>query len=170
MKKFLLIVFLFSHNLTKADKHLDNAQDKADPEKAEFIQLVKERGSIFDSYSASLEKKSGFFGNRTKNDIRESQDLLMEVVHMDNKIMSMLNRRLGFRNFEKQSMADDFMAMQQKVINLNVVNDTLTKKLADCEEHTKIYKTKLNRQSIYLFLLIILLIGGAFYFYRQIRR
>src|SRR5436190_17274910 len=162
MKIFLVIVFLFSLNLTKAEKPFDNAhgkpfdnaQGKPDPEKVEFIELVKERGKIFDSYSASLEKKSGFFGNRTKNDIRESQDLLMEVVRMDNKIMNMLNRRLGFRNFEKKSMADDFIAMQQKVINLNIVNDTLSKKLTESEEQTKIYRAKLNRQSVYLFLMI----------------
>jgi hypothetical protein len=162
MRKFLLIVFLFSLNLTKAEN--------IDPEKAEFIELVKERGKIFDTYSASLEKKSGFFGNRTKNDIRESQDLLMEVVRQDNKIMNMLNRRLGFRNFEKKSMADDFVAMQQKLINLNVVNDTLSKKLTESEEQTKIYRAKLNRQSVYLFLMIALFFVGVFFGWRYFRR
>ena len=119
--------------------------------------LVKERTEMFNGYTASLAKKSGIFGNRTKNDIRESQDKLMEIVQMDNKIMNMLNRRLGFRNFEKQSMSDDILTVQQKLINLNIVNDTLTQKLSAYEAENKKCRNSMNRHRLYFFLLILAL-------------
>lgn len=141
-----------------------------DPEKKEFMALVKERTEMFNDYTASLVKKSGFFGNRTKNDIRDSQDKLMEIVQMDNKIMNMLNRRLGFRNFEKQSMSDDILTVQQKLINLNIVNDTLTQKLSAYEAENKKCKSNMNRHGLYFFLLILALGVTLYAFVRKKNR
>jgi hypothetical protein len=154
MKLSSIVVFLLYFTLAFAEK--------TDPEKKEFMALVKDRTEMFERYTASLSKKSGLFGNRTKNDIRDSQDKLMEIVQMDNKIMNMLNRRLGFRNFEKQSMSDDILTVQQKLINLNIVNDTLVQKLSVCEAENKKIKTGMNRHGLYFFLLILAL-GGALY-------
>ena len=154
MKFSITIVFLlfFTHSFSETP----------DPEKKEFMALVKNRTEMFDGYTASLAKKSGFFGNRTKNDISDSQDKLMEIVQLDNKIMNMLNRRLGFRKFEKQSMSDDILTVQQKLINLNIVNDTLTQKISVYEEENKKCKSSMNRHGLYFFLLILAL-GLALY-------
>lgn len=147
MKYLLIIVlFLFPQVLFA---------EVQDPEKKEFMALVKTRTAMFEEYTLSLNKKSGLFGSRTKNDIRDSQDKLMEIVNIDNKIMNMLNRRLGFRNFEKQNMTDDMLAIQKKLINLNIVNDTLTQKLSVCEEENKEIKNKMTKYKLMFFLIVL---------------
>ena len=59
--------------------------DERTAARKELFGLLKERQKLFDNYSQSTKKKSGFFGNRTKNDMRESHATLQDIVSIDNK-------------------------------------------------------------------------------------
>ena len=95
--KFILTLLLLSVTLA--------AYSSNDSLRTELARLLTERKVLFDDYSATLSKKSGFFGNKTKNDLRDSQERLKEIVAADNKIIGVLNRTINYRNFEKVNMA-----------------------------------------------------------------
>src|SRR4051812_30489594 len=95
-----------------------NTIAKSDSERTELFRLLSERKQLFDIYTESLEKKSGFFGNTSKNDLRSSQEKLLAVIEADNKIMSSLTRTLDFRNFEKQSMSYDVSGYENRIRNI----------------------------------------------------
>ncbi len=132
-------------------------------DRAELLQLLNERKELFDKYNASLNNKSGLFGNKTKNDLRDSQDKLMAVVAADNKIMNSLSRTLDFRNFEKQTMSYDVSNYEDRIRNLSVLNDTLNKQYINCKNENKNLYSTVKRYHLYIAALVILILitGGA---------
>jgi hypothetical protein len=129
-----------------------------DSDRTELLLLIKQRKELFDSYNESLNKKSGFLGNKTKNDLRDTQDKLLDVVNTDNKIMNSLSRTLDFRNFEKQSMSYDVSSFEQRIRNLSVLNDSLNTQYARIFDENKKMRSAIRRQELYTGLLFFLLL------------
>lgn len=136
---------------------------RSDSARTDLLVLLKNRNQLFDDYNASLAKKSGLFGNKTKNDLRDSQDKLMAVVAADNKIMNSLNRTLNFRDFEKQTMSYDVSSYEKRIRNLSVLNDTLNSQYLRCNQENKILNSTVKRHHLYIasLILLIILTGGA---------
>ncbi|MEO8151062.1 MAG: hypothetical protein ABI723_25740 [Bacteroidia bacterium] len=95
----------------------------------ELYDLLYERKQKFDSYSVSLEKRSGIFGNKTKSDIKRSNEVLIEIVKTDNRIISALNRVADFKDFEKVNLTYDAGARNDQLNNLLQATDTLAKQV-----------------------------------------
>jgi hypothetical protein len=128
---------------------------------------MNERRELFAQYSESLERKSGLFGNRTKNDMKGSETKLTDIVNLDNKIMKALNRALDYKNFEKVNMRYDVNSFEERVKSLQVLNDTLTNRNNSYEEQNKILKAKIRKSNIYNFLLIAFLVLIVFFSIRK---
>jgi hypothetical protein len=124
----------------------------------ELSELLKERQKLFDEYSASLERKSGIFGNKTKGDLRESQDKLHEIVAADNKIMSVLNRTVDFRNYEKVNLKYDASSYQQRIENLSSLNESMIKQNTEQSKELEVYKASLKKYRLYNILMAALLV------------
>src|SRR4051812_42022945 len=73
----------------------------------ELFDLLTQRETVFSQYNERMKKKSGIFGFRTKNDMRESHEKLSEIIEIDNKIINSLNRVIDYRNYEKSTMTYD---------------------------------------------------------------
>ena len=134
----------------------------ADSTKAELMSLMKERKILADDYYTSLESKSGIFGNRTKNDLRDSQEKLVDIVRVDNKIMDALNRTLNFRNFEKTNMTYNANSFEDRLRNLSQLNDTLNKQLLKYSEENRLNRKTIKRNEIYIYGLILLILLISF--------
>jgi len=135
--------------------------EQKDSVRQELISLISERKQLFDAYSESLEKKSGFFGNKTKKDLKNSQEMLVDIVAIDNRIMNALNRTLDYRNYEKQSMRYDVSEYEERIRSLKILNDTLSNKNAFYERELKSLEASLRKHKLYnfFFLMIMVLIG-----------
>ena len=150
MKILLIILLLFFYENLNA-LHIDSTR-------TELLQSLKGRKDLFDQYSASLNKKSGFFGNRTKNDLKDSQDKLVAIVSADNKIMNSLNRTLDFRNFEKLNMSYDTKSFEERIKNLLRLNDTLSNQNVVYKQENKNFQTTIKKHNLYFTMLILLLV------------
>ena len=127
-----------------------------DSNREELLGLLKERKERFGNYSESLTKSNGIFGNRTKNDIRNSSNRLVEILEMDNKIMNALQRMLDYKSFEKQNLKLDLNSYENRIQNLSILNDTLNKKTLVLIENNKELQKKLRSHALYFILLIVL--------------
>ena len=134
------------------------AGEERDTTRQELISLINERKQLFDAYSESLDRKSGFFGNKTKKDLKNSQEMLIEIVAIDNRIMNALNRTLDFRNYEKQTMKYDVSEYEDRIRNLKILNDTLFSKNAFYERELKSLESSLRKHKLYNFLFLMLMI------------
>lgn len=129
----LTIVFCFPGFIANAIQ--DSIQKQEDDKK--FIRmLLKERKEKFAQYTEHLDDKSGFFGNQTKRDIKEVNEVLKEIVKTDNKIIMELDRLLDQRKFENfrseyetKRASQELVQLQMENERLLAANDTLIKQL-----------------------------------------
>lgn len=98
--------------------------------------LLKERKDRFSQYTERLDDKSGFFGNQTKKDLKEINEVLKEIVRTDNKIIMELDRLLDERKFETfrseyetKKAGQELGTLQLQNEKLIAANDTLVKQL-----------------------------------------
>ena len=140
---------------------------RVDSTRTELLILLKERKELFDQYSASINKKSGIFGNRTKNDLKDSQEKLVSIVAADNKIMNSLSRTLDFRNFEKLNLSYDVNSYEDRIRNLLTLNDTLNKQNNIYKKENKIFQSTIKKHHLYFVMLILLLILSGFILFKK---
>lgn len=137
MSRFFLVLLLLPYC---------SSSQNPDSIRSELTGLMKKRAELFQEYSESLSKKSGLFGNRTKNDLRQSHDQLKAIVEQDNKIMAVLQRTVQYKTFEKTTMNYDVNEFAERIRNLNIINDTLQKQLQVLQTEIKqVKKEKRNR-------------------------
>lgn len=127
-----------------------------DKERSELQRMVVERQQKFAGYQNSLEKRSGFFGNKTKRDIKASHDTLVEIVKMDNSIISSLNRVLDFRNFEKGNLNYEFAQHNEELDKLVNATDTLRKQVQSLKLSNEKLQSHNNRKQVLIYFLLIL--------------
>jgi hypothetical protein len=125
-------------------------------DKKELHDLLEERRQKFDAYSMSIEKRSGIFGNKTKGDIKKSNEVLQEIVGTDNKIIRSLNRVVDFRNYEKVSMNYDLRDRDQTLTNLQAAVDTLAKQTDTLTLSNEKLKAKLVARNFLMFFFMFL--------------
>jgi hypothetical protein len=90
------LLFLLMLNSTALGNFGYSASDKA------MLQaLLQERKDRFEKYTNSLGEKTGIFGGKTKKDLQSSQKILVEIVRLDNQLISILNRQLDDKEFQK---------------------------------------------------------------------
>jgi hypothetical protein len=133
--------------------------NKPDSTRSELLNLLKDRAELFQSYSQSLQKHSGLFGGRTKNDLRYSQEQLHSIIEIDNKIMSSLNRALDYRNFEKLNYTYDSKAADEKNKTLSQNNETLLSRNTVLEKENDIFSGEIARYRFYFVILLLLIVG-----------
>ena len=141
-----------------------------DSSKKELMDLLTQRTVLFDQYRSSLSKKSGFFGNRTKNDMSQTQEQLKSIVAQDNRIIDALNRAMDFKTFEKTAMNYDVSDYADRIKNLHVVNDTLSAQIKILEQKSASSRSDLNFYRLCTILLLLLSAGLTYLSFKLRKR
>ncbi|MEN0054618.1 MAG: hypothetical protein AAGC65_13175 [Mucilaginibacter sp.] len=108
MKKFLLLS-LVCFLITDVLHAQTNAQVSADSiayqlQRKKINSMLDTRKLRFGQYEQSLNDHTGIFGLQTKNDIRRSNDILMDIVKTDDKIYKELKILLEYRAFQQRQI------------------------------------------------------------------
>ena len=123
MRNILLIILLFFSVQA-------SVFGQTKEERKELMMIVEERQKLFDLYSETVAKKSGIFGNKTKNDLRTTHEKLKDIIALDNKILNRLKQMLSYRNFEKQTMSYDMSQYEEQSKKLERAQKTRRKQLS----------------------------------------
>ncbi|CAN5539866.1 hypothetical protein BH11BAC2_BH11BAC2_05910 [soil metagenome] len=92
-----------------------------------LVQLLNERKEKFSDFTSSLDEASGFFGNQTKKDVKKSNEILKDIVRLDNKMISILNRRVDFKTYETTTMNYQQLDCENKLAESRTALDNLMK-------------------------------------------
>lgn len=111
--------------------------NESDKSKERLTILLKERTSKFDRYSVSITQRSGIFGNQTKKDLRQVNEILMDITQTDNVIFKELKRLLDYKDYEKGSAIQNFGAYDVEKTRYVAAIDTLNKQLEILKENKK---------------------------------
>lgn len=98
--------------------------------------LLVERSTKFSQYDTSLTKRSGIFGWQTKRDIKNSSEILRDIVLTDNNIFKELKILMDYKDLQNQqkvAAADQsegrISTYMQTIKQLQDQNETLQKKI-----------------------------------------
>lgn len=151
MKSLLLFLILLS------PLQDDNASAKLE-------RLVEERQSLHAQWQASESKKSGIFGNRTKKDMKETNDWLERIISKDNQIVEELKLSGKIETAVIGQEKDDY-----KTITLSLEQDVQALKRAIGERDKTIEEMLSNRRTFEWTTLIFFLttLGLGYWIYRS---
>ncbi len=159
LSRFILtsffLVYLFS---------FQSIAQSTNVEREQLIKLLEERRTKFDAYAVAAEKHSGIFGNKTKKDMQKSNEVLTEIVETDNRIISVLNRTVDFKNFEKTNLNYNVQENSDRISNLLHSVDTLQKQLLKIKTDKTVLDKK-NDRFRYFTLIAAALVSVLFIFF-----
>ncbi len=141
----------------------------APADRKELMDLLQERRERFDAYASSIEKRSGIFGNKTKKDMQQSNNVLTEIVRTDNRIIGVLNRTVDFRNYEKVTLGYDVQANTDRINSLLNSIDTLQKQVTVLNARKSQLSSGLLRMKMVTFFLGIISIVFVVLWFRSRR-
>ena len=140
-----------------------------DEEKYALQQLVDERETRFGEYSRAAAAKTGFFGNKSKNDLRKQVEVLTEIIKTDNRIISLLKNFLDYRKFEKTGLVYNQAELEAKNTRLNELVTSLSGKLKTSETKYRKAESSMNRWRL-VAVILMLLLGWAFWKIRNLKQ
>ena len=113
-------------------------------------------------YDEQIHAAYGIFGNKTKKDLQQSNEILREVVRTDNDIINVLNRAVDFKTYEKVNLNYNVNENSQQLENLTRATDTLEKQVmflkkenTTLQEDAKWAKAKIITLLIALMIMIL---------------
>ena len=126
--------------------------------------MLAQRTLKFGQYDQSLTKHSGIFGLQTKKDIRNSNDILMDIVKTDDNIYKELKILLDFRTFQQSQVqahsqqAEDYTAGYITTINklrnqVDILKMEATGQQIAMEKSTRIWIISLVLMSLLILVL-----------------
>ncbi|MEO3403576.1 hypothetical protein AAFN85_06715 [Mucilaginibacter sp. CAU 1740] len=149
MKKFVLFIFFAIASATAFGQSPVNSDSVAyQLQRQKINNMLNARKQKFGQYQQSLSQHTGIFGFQTKDDIRRSAGILMEISKTDDAIFRELKILLEYRDFQQkqiQSHSHDAESANDaylKVIShLQQQNVLLKQQVKNTEEH---YNMKQN--------------------------
>lgn len=132
MKKLILLLilcFLFINSFAQAK----NDSLAYQLQRKKINEMLAQRTLKFGRYQESLRLHTGIFGLQTKNDIRRSNDILMDIVKTDDAIYRELKILLEYRTFQQTSV----QSKSREAENTNIGLMMNINKLRQQNDHMK---------------------------------
>lgn len=133
---------------------------QSENEKARLRELLQERKDRFEEYTKRAEEKNGFFGY-SKRDVKQLNDVLIEIVKADNKIMFELDRLLDKATHETKQSSRDLAKNEFQRDKYVSAMDTLNKQIHSLKQDIRSIAW---RKRVYKYMDFILIGGILFYF------
>ena len=123
--------------------------------------LLAERSTKFGQYDLSLSARTGIFGLQTKNDLRNSNDILREIILNDNNIFRELKILMNYKDQEVQQVQSNAATTNKRI---EAYMQTI-KRLQDQNDQLKTASTQVIQKkdaSTYVIILLslIIVVGG----------
>jgi len=125
----LILCFLFINSFAQAK----NDSLAYQLQRKKINEMLAQRTLKFGRYQESLRLHTGIFGLQTKNDIRRSNDILMDIVKTDDAIYRELKILLEYRTFQQTSV----QSKSREAENTNIGLMMNINKLRQQNDHMK---------------------------------
>jgi len=163
MTRLIFILALFLNILTLKAQTDTSAFET---QRAKINAMLADRSTRFGQYEQSLNERTGIFGFQTKQDIRNSNEILRQITLNDNNIFKELKVLLDYKDQQVQEVRSSVISNTERINSYMAA----IKKLQD---NNAILRDQLNKpepMSGAWYIVIILLMGIAYYVYLQRRK
>ncbi len=172
MKKFIVFIYLLISTLPFAFSQVDTTQYLID---LRIRAMLNERQKLYSQYSDQIEKKSGFFGNQTKRDIKEANEILLRILATDTRLFRELEemikareREVQKRKYEKQDKEYTILKKEEAVQSQSETVAKLQRYIEKLQaEQSGLKRSSGSYKFLFYTLLIFVLAMIAAYVYRK---
>ncbi|SMC95390.1 hypothetical protein [Pedobacter africanus] len=147
---FLLLTAAFNAAAFQTDTSAYQAQ------RLRVNALLAQRSAKFGQYDESLNARTGIFGFQTKKDIRNSNEILRQIVLNDNSIFNELKVLMEYKDLEVKQVKTNANESSSRIENYKQSIKTLQDQNQKLKDEAKILKREKNLISILLGLFSIL--------------
>jgi hypothetical protein len=133
--------------------------------------MLAQREAKFDQYEQSLTQRSGIFGMQTKNDIRHSNEILMDITSTDNRILKETKILLDYRAFQQQQVQTQSAEIQSTNRNfMYTINQLRSRNEQLASQVASEQKKQGKAKTIYLTIITVLIITSILLLLTRKRR
>jgi hypothetical protein len=165
MKIYLSILICAFVNLAHAQQTDTSAYQT---QRLKVNALLSQRSAKFGQYDQSLNTRTGIFGFQTKSDVKNSNEILRQIVLNDNSIFKELKILMDYKDQEVVAARKTASEVNSRMLNYMQSIKKLQEENERLKSTTK--TSSLGGLAIYIILfLVAALIGTYFYFNNKIK-
>lgn len=131
--------------------------------------LLAERSAKFGQYDQSLNARTGIFGFQTKKDIRNSNEILRQIVLNDNNIFKELKTLMEYKDLEVTAVKNDANQTNDRIENYKRAIKTLQDQNDQLRKEAKSIANGKSFLNIVMVLLVLSIIGLVWFFTRKLK-
>jgi hypothetical protein len=165
---FALIVFSFLSAVAFAQANSDSLAYQLQRNKINT--MLAERTQKFGKYDESLKMHTGIFGFQSKNDIRRSNDILMDIVKTDDSIYTQLKILLDYRAFQQTQVVNHSKETEENTIGFMATINKLRQQAGQLKADAKTQQAQHEKTKNQFIIVIMLLFALILYLISRSRK
>lgn len=131
--------------------------------------LLAERSAKFGQYEESLNARTGIFGFQTKNDIRNSNEILRQIVLNDNNIFRELKTLMDYKDLEVTAVKSNADQTNNRIRSYQLAIKTLQDQNEQLRQEAKVLSKSKVFSNTVIILLLLSLVGLAWFFLKKLK-
>lgn len=162
MKAFFLIIILALGQQVVAQT-IDTSAYQT--QRLKVNALLSQRSTKFGQYDQSLDTRTGIFGLQTKSDVKNSNEILRQIVLNDNNIFKELKILMEYKDQEVVAAKNTASEINGRMLSYM----QSIKKLQEENERLKSVNktTSLAGSSIYIIVILLIALIGTYLYFQQ---
>lgn len=132
--------------------------------------LLAERSAKFGQYDLSLSARTGIFGLQTKQDLRNSNDILREIILSDNNIFRELKILMNYKDLQVQEVQSNVSSTNKRIEGYMISIKKLQDENDALRDQTGQIESKSNISTYIIVLMSVVIIAGAIFMYSLYNR
>lgn len=131
--------------------------------------LLAERSSRFGQYEQSLNARTGIFGFQTKNDIRNSNEILRQIVLNDNNIFKELKILMDYKEQEVKQVINTATSTNNRIQSYMLSIKKLQDQNQNLREQVQTFERGQPFYHYVIIFLVLALLTITYFFLRKIK-
>ena len=132
--------------------------------------LLAERSAKFGQYDLSLTARTGIFGLQTKNDLKNSNEILRGIILNDNNIFRELKVLMNYKDQEVHQVQTNAGNTAKRIEGYMLTIKKLQDQNDELRKKTTVITAEKNTETYSIIFLILIIIAGGIFFYSKFRK
>jgi hypothetical protein len=168
MTRFLLLFLIFSGGLNAMALPADTSAYQF--QRLKINSLLAERSAKFGQYDLSLNARTGIFGLQTKNDLRNSNEILRGIILSDNNIFRELKILMNYKDQEVQQVQNNASSNNKRIEGYMLTIKKLQQQNDELKAQAEQVTEKKDTNLYLIIVLVVVIAGWGIYSYSATRR
>lgn len=132
--------------------------------------LLAERSAKFGQYDLSLNARTGIFGLQTKNDLRNSNEILRGIILSDNNIFRELKILMNYKDQEVQQVQSNASSTNKRIEAYMLTIKKLQQQNDELRAKTSQVTEKKDTSTYLIIVLCVIIVGWGIYSLTRVKR